>query len=453
MKKLTYIATIAGSLFLTTSCVDLTQEPQSFITEEEYFASMDLEGIKQAATALYTDLWNGNYGFNCRIQRINVCADDITYRAAKANNELANYYRLSPNITANTADFDTTWSLFFAVINNANKLINNTVIPSDAQEAEAFKNVLGEAYFLRGLAYFYLVRMYGDVPLKTIASTSEGISMPRTPREEVFKQIVQDLTDALAISEDPLENERASRWTVKAYLGKAYHKMASLGIDTQQNLENAKTYFDDVYGNGPYELEADFSYLFGEWVTGSKEAIFQINFIGDPSAYYNRGSNRLCPQASTSGINWTTYSFSFSAYNLHAGTYPGDPRIKTTFLTSWRERGGNNQANPKPQVGPELSPNDSVYAYPYLVYTVPEVYVLDANGDPVMENNKPVLQEFVTMVPQDMSLEELLKYLRIVLNRLDAERQMLMGIDICGEADFAYTEKNDYANRRIHFKL
>ena len=49
----------------------------------------------------------------------------------------------------------------------------------------------------------------------------------------------------------------------------------------------------------------------------------------------------------------------------------------------------------------------------------------------------------------DMSLEELLKYLRIVLNRLDAERQMLMGIDICGEADFAYTEKNDYANRRI----
>lgn len=99
-------------MFLTTSCVDLTQEPQSFITDEDYIASMDLTGLQQAATGLYNDLWNGNYGFNCRLQRINVCADDITYRAAKANNELANYYRLSPNITANTADFDTTWSLF-----------------------------------------------------------------------------------------------------------------------------------------------------------------------------------------------------------------------------------------------------------------------------------------------------------------------------------------------------
>ena len=83
MKKLAYIATIACSMFLTTSCVDLTQEPQSFITDEDYIASMDLTGLQQAATGLYNDLWNGNYGFNCRLQRINVCADDITYRAAK----------------------------------------------------------------------------------------------------------------------------------------------------------------------------------------------------------------------------------------------------------------------------------------------------------------------------------------------------------------------------------
>ncbi len=38
---------------------------------------MDLTGLQQATTGLYNDLWNGNYGFNCRLQRINVCADDI----------------------------------------------------------------------------------------------------------------------------------------------------------------------------------------------------------------------------------------------------------------------------------------------------------------------------------------------------------------------------------------
>ena len=44
MKKLAYIV-ITSSMFLTTSCVDLTQEPQSFITEEEYIARMDGDDI------------------------------------------------------------------------------------------------------------------------------------------------------------------------------------------------------------------------------------------------------------------------------------------------------------------------------------------------------------------------------------------------------------------------
>ena len=97
MKKLIYLTAITGSLLLTTSCVDLTQEPESFITEEQYWTAIDQASLQKAADALYSDLWQGNYGFNSRLQRLNVCADDITYRAAKANNELAYYGRLTPN--------------------------------------------------------------------------------------------------------------------------------------------------------------------------------------------------------------------------------------------------------------------------------------------------------------------------------------------------------------------
>ena len=42
MKKLIYLTAVAGSLLLTTSCVDLTQEPESFITEEEYWNTVML---------------------------------------------------------------------------------------------------------------------------------------------------------------------------------------------------------------------------------------------------------------------------------------------------------------------------------------------------------------------------------------------------------------------------
>lgn len=56
MKKLIYLTAIAGSLLLTTSCVDLTQEPESFITEEEYWNTVDqasLEKRQTPFTAIY----------------------------------------------------------------------------------------------------------------------------------------------------------------------------------------------------------------------------------------------------------------------------------------------------------------------------------------------------------------------------------------------------------------
>ena len=55
MKKLIYLTAVAGSLLLTTSCVDLTQEPESFITEEEYWNTVDQASLEKAADALYRD--------------------------------------------------------------------------------------------------------------------------------------------------------------------------------------------------------------------------------------------------------------------------------------------------------------------------------------------------------------------------------------------------------------
>lgn len=96
------------------------------------------------------------------------------------------------------------------------------------------------------MAYYNLVSLWGDVPLKTVASTSEGISMPRTPKEQVLGQVVQDLNDALTIKETS-DAGRINSWAVKAFLGKVYYKMVKLGINTNENLKNAKDMFDAVY--------------------------------------------------------------------------------------------------------------------------------------------------------------------------------------------------------------
>lgn len=49
----------------------------------------------------------------------------------------------------------------------------------------------------------------------------------------------------------------------------------------------------------------------------------------------------------------------------------------------------------------------------------------------------------------DMSLRELLQYLKIVFRRLEEEKKILMGIDICGESDHKGIQKNDHANKKI----
>ena len=248
----------------------------------------------------------------------------------------------------------------------------------------------GEAKFLRGLAYYNLVSLFGDVPLKTAASSSDGISVPRSPQAEVLALVVQDMKDAMAI-DSKIVDGRANSWAAKAFLGKVYYKMACLGIDETANWTNAKNMFDDVYEAHIFDLEPKFGDLFGDYVTGSKEAIFQLNFTTSSTVCFNRASNRFAPPQATTGISWGTYKASKAAYDLHEGTYPGDPRINETFLTRWRNRSGNNQANPKPTVGDVLSPNNSTYLYPYFAYVNGDIdeYVMK-NGVATKEKKKYV---------------------------------------------------------------
>ena len=347
MKKLAYIAAIAGSMLLTTSCVDLTQEPQSFITEDEYIASMDLAGLQKAATGLYNDLWNGNYGFNSRLQRINVCADDITYREAKANNELAYYGRLSPNITANTADFDITWSLFFTVINNANKLINKTVLPTDAKKAKEFEQVIGEAYFLRGLSYFYLVRLYGDVPL-ILKAEDASTRMPRTAVAEIYdKAIIPSLKRAVELLPTKSRtgfSSAPSKWAAEACLADAYMTMAGWPLKKGQEYYSlAAAAAKDIIDNSGLSLTKDFAAL---WKEANKEQANEVMFAIHHSAKLKTASNygkSYYPSDFAPNAGWSDY-YANESFFLK---YPADKRKEWNYMTSWSVKTGEKDEQGK----------------------------------------------------------------------------------------------------------
>lgn len=348
MKKLTYLATLAGSMLLAASCVDLNQDPQSFITEEEYIANMDQSALESAVSALYNNLWGSNYGFNSRIQRIQVCADEITYRAAKAGNQLANYDRLSPSISANTQDFDNTWKDFYAVINNANKLINKSALPEGEEAAKAFKATLAEAQFLRGLSYFYLVRMYGDVPL-IMGDEDLANDAVRTPVEEIYNTaIIPSLQYAITyLPETPRAGNSSTptKWAAETCLADVYITMAGWPLKKgQEYYAKAAEAAKDVLDHNKYhQQEANYEDLWKEANKNSKEFMFCLHHSHAnkvmasnygksyyPINYYDNSDSDDKKWMVRSG--WADYFARKEAFE----NYPDDKRKDWNFMTEWR---------------------------------------------------------------------------------------------------------------------
>lgn len=345
MKKIFYITAIISSLFLETSCVDLDQAPQGFITEEEYIASMDADALEKAVTALYNNFRgtnakgkHDNYGFNCRTQAFNVGADDITCSPTKANNRLTYFKNLSPSASANNADVETTWRQHFNVINNSNKLITNVVIPEGAKGKE-YQAILGEAYFIRALSYFYLVRLFGDMPL-ILSTTDAGNNMPRSSVADIYeKAIVPSLTQAIAwlpTTSRSGDSSTPSQWAAKACLADVYMTMAGWPLKKgQEYYGKAAEILKDIIDHSGLDLTLKYEDLWKEALKSeANEHMFAIHHSQPNGTASNYGISYY-PADYISG-GWADY-YGTKDFYLN---YPNDNRKKWNYMTTWKNKSG-----------------------------------------------------------------------------------------------------------------
>lgn len=118
------------------------------------------------------------------------------------------------------------WRRFYAVINAANMFLEHVgeVKERDPKYSDQNERVdIAQMRFMRGLAYFFLVRIWGDVPLITTSHDGDFTKMPRDPQEKVLAFVTQEVQAAandlpyLYSSDDPQQqgnyyNEDATRW-------------------------------------------------------------------------------------------------------------------------------------------------------------------------------------------------------------------------------------------------
>lgn len=215
------------------------------------------------------------------------------------------------------------------------------IAPDEAMTAERQQCLMGEAYFLRGLYYFQLVRLFGGVPLITeVVDSSDRWKQPRATVEQVYAQIIEDFKHAEALlwdkSKYPAEDlGRATRGAAQAYLCKAYLY--------NHDYENAyiwgKKWVDEQYRKGEYKLNNRYLDNWMEASENGPESIFEIQYIIEDTSDYGVGfgSTRgtfttiLCRQRGASMGSDAGWGWNHPTQNLYNEYEAGDPRRDLTI--------------------------------------------------------------------------------------------------------------------------
>ncbi|TAN01779.1 MAG: RagB/SusD family nutrient uptake outer membrane protein [Chitinophagaceae bacterium] len=243
MKNL-LISGILGVLLLSSCNKFLQESPRSAIPVSAYFSSV------QEATSAVNWLYNKSDGpgnflaingslydgtGNFTLDNFSGMVNDVV-----AQNPAVRYYTTLTQTADNQDSYlDGFWSGFYSSIASANSIIANVGASSNIS-ANDKAPLLAAARFFRALDYYYLVRMWGAVPLILNPYTSvKNVNAPRTSVDSVYNAIVNDLTwakDSGNLADKPMgsNGNLISKGTVECVLAEVYLTMAGYPLQKGQ---------------------------------------------------------------------------------------------------------------------------------------------------------------------------------------------------------------------------
>ena len=233
MLKLKNIIWLAALVVTISSCDDyLDTPPVDKITSDGFYQTQAQS--EQGILGIYADLRQAS---NCMYWFMSECRSDVAWvepnpDAFREYSEIGTF-----RATDDMAMFNDTWNMWYKVIYDANVAISK--IPSASFDSESIRNqFLNEAYFLRGWAYFELVRLFGNVPMvDRPMSPSEIKSVKQSTAVDILNNRVipdlkksedlpykADMQDANGAKID--KKGRADKMAAKAMLARVYMTLA-----------------------------------------------------------------------------------------------------------------------------------------------------------------------------------------------------------------------------------
>jgi starch-binding outer membrane protein, SusD/RagB family len=261
-------------VFVAFSCDDFVQvdPPRTDLVRATVFTS------DKTAEAAVIDIYYGMKEVGFASGQVN----SISAYGALSSDELRHYNRpledqqFNDNtLQANNRSVSGLWSSIYSTIYKANAVIEG-LASSTAVTANFKKQLEGEAKFIRAFCHFYLVNLWGDVPLILTTDYEANNSAPLAPKAQVYQQIILDLKEAQSLLSNDYSFSKNER--VRANRGASTALLARVYLYTE-DWANAEAQATAVITNALYSLELNLVKVFR---TTSPEAIFQLWHLERP---------------------------------------------------------------------------------------------------------------------------------------------------------------------------
>jgi hypothetical protein len=288
MKKKIFL--VSFCFLLITGCNEwLYLEPENGIIRQEYWKSK--EDVQASVMGCYASLLGNAQGTGYSVPELLFIWGEIRTDMVVPHRLRSDFlYIYNGDILPDNGVCR--WNAFYRTINYCNTVLEFAPDVRDIDPsftADALAHYESEVIALRALMYFYLVRNFGEVPLKLSATTNdnEKFAIPKSPAPVLLKQIKSDLANAekkavLTYGDVASDKGRITKYTINAIQADVYlwceqydscilacNKIINSGVFGL--VENNDFWFTNLYANG-----------------NSVEGIFELQFSQEIlNPYYN----------------------------------------------------------------------------------------------------------------------------------------------------------------------
>ncbi|WP_116107330.1 RagB/SusD family nutrient uptake outer membrane protein [Lewinella sp. IMCC34191] len=297
--RILYILLAVGVLSGSFACDDqLDIVDPNRLSSAQFYANTDqaVAAVDAIYSTLITDAW---------YQRMSPVYNDGRGDEVASRSPWVFYTGISSfTIPPTIGDLDIFWHGHYILISRANQALEN--VPNvEELDSDLRDRLLGQAYFLRALAYFKLTNTHEKVPI--VLSTPQGgddfyPTNEDVTREDVYAQVKDDLRNA--ISRLPLNYDNVSGPDAgqegRVTLGAANSLLGMVYL-YEGNYDEALPYFRTVIESGEYSLADNYADLFTQdpgieaanpgkifWADFTTSAAAEFNWGGDPNVNWRQ---------------------------------------------------------------------------------------------------------------------------------------------------------------------